>query len=367
MQYEQALEIIKAKQSLGIKPGLSAVEALLKKMGSPQEKLRVIHIAGTNGKGTVANLIASGLSACGLRVGLFTSPWVVDYREQISINGAYIPKERLCEYISLYGGEGVTEFELFTAVMYKYFYDERVDYAVVECGMGGKLDATNALSHPQLCVITSVSMDHTDFLGKSLCDIASQKAGIIKNGCACVLYPNPACEAVFENRCKETGSRLIKVREQGDFKKNNLAVAGECLAFLGQCAQLEYPALPARQEYLADNMMLDGAHNEDGARALLKALPAGDITAVISMMADKDYDSYLRIIAPRCKSIIATEASNPRALSAQKLARAAAAYCGSVAAQPDPHLALKAARERGGFILVCGSFFLARDLRKDML
>ena len=148
MQYEQALEIIKAKQSLGIKPGLSAVEALLKKMGSPQENLRVIHIAGTNGKGTVANLIASGLSACGLRVGLFTSPWVVDYREQISINGAYIPKERLCEYISLYGGEGVTEFELLTAVMYKYFYEERVDYAVVECGMGGKLDATNALSHP---------------------------------------------------------------------------------------------------------------------------------------------------------------------------------------------------------------------------
>lgn len=366
MNYDAAIDIMQKKQSLGVKPGLSSVSSLLSKMGNPQEKVKIIHIAGTNGKGTVANLIANALADCGLKTGLFTSPWVVDYREQIQINGAFIPKERFSEYVAEYENEPVTEFELLTAVMYKYFADEKVDYAVVECGMGGALDATNAFTHPELAVITSVSMDHTAFLGNSVKEIAAQKAGIIKNNSVCILYPNPECEEVFERRCAETGSRIIKIPPQSDFKKNNIAVAKECIAYLRRCARVEYPSLPARQEMFG-GIMLDGAHNENGARALLNNLPPEHITAVISMMADKDCNAYLKIIAPRCRKIITTETSNPRTLAAQNLAEIAGRYCNSVTYEKNPHKALELAKKENMFILVCGSFFLARDIRKDLI
>lgn len=355
------------KESLGIKPGLSNVSSLLSKMGDPQERLRIIHIAGTNGKGTVASLIAGGLESCGLKVGLFTSPWVVDYREQISINGEYIPENRFAEYVCQYTNEPATEFELLTAIMYKYFYDEQVDYAVVECGMGGELDSTNAFTHPELCVITSVSLDHMDFLGDSLQKIASQKAGIIKENSVCILYPNPHCESVFSEKCTQTGSRLIRVKDSGSFRANNLAVAKECMAYLHQCVQLEYPSLPARQEMIGPSLMLDGAHNVNGAMALYSVLPDQNITAVISMMADKDCDSYLRIIAPRCKKIITTETSNRRTLPAERLAAIARNYCSNVICEKIPLQAVELAKKDDHFVLVCGSFFLARDVRKDLI
>ena len=326
MDYQTALDIMQNKQSLGIKPGLSSIKSLLAKMGDPQEKIKIIHIAGTNGKGTVANLISNGLVSCGLKTGLFTSPWVTDYREQIQLNGNFIPKERFAYYVEQYYTEPVTEFELLTAIMFRYFADENVDYAVVECGMGGALDATNAFTRPEVAVITSVSMDHTAFLGNTVKEIAAQKAGIIKDNSVCVLYPNPLCEEIFEERCKQTGSRLIKIKQQHDFRKNNLAVARECMAYLGQCAHLDYPVLPARQERFG-NILLDGAHNENGAHALVDSLPLENITAVIAMMADKDCDSYLKIIAPRCRKIITTETSNPRTLAAENLAEIAGRYC----------------------------------------
>ena len=366
MDYQSAIDIMQNKQSLGVKPGLSSITSLLTKMCNPQEKIKIIHIAGTNGKGTVANLIANGLMSCGLKVGLFTSPWITDYREQIQLDGSYIPKDRFAQYVEQYHKEPVTEFELLTAIMYKYFADENVDYAVVECGMGGALDATNAFAHPELAVITSVSMDHTAFLGNTVKEIAAQKAGIIKDNSVCVLYPNPHCEDVFEDRCNHTGSRLIKIRQQHDFKKNNLALALECMEYLGQCAHLEYPVLPARQEKF-DNLMLDGAHNENGAQALAENLPFENIIAVISMMADKDCNSYLKIIAPRCRKIITTETSNPRTLAAENLAEIAGRYCNCVSCEKDPHKALELAKRENMFTLVCGSFFLARDIRKDLI
>lgn len=366
MNIKSAVEIIKNKQSLGIRPRLSNIKALLADMGEPQERLKIIHIAGTNGKGTVAAMISNAIRACGLKAGLFTSPWVVDYREQIQINGSFITEEELAAYIVEYADYDVTEFELLTAIMYKYFADKNVDYAVVECGMGGALDATNAFTRPELAVITSVSMDHTAFLGNTLDDIARQKAGIIKNDSVCVLYPNPRCEAVIEKKCAQTNSRLIKVPQQSSFIKNNLAVARECMAFLGLCAHIEYPSLPARQEVFG-TVMLDGAHNENGAWALLQALPFENITAVISMMADKDCDAYLRLIAPRCRKVIATQAPNPRTLPAEKLAEIAGRYCDQVLVVKEPHEALAIAKKENRFTLVCGSFFLAREIRKDLL
>ena len=137
MNYNQSLDYITKKQSLGIQPGLSRISALLERMDNPQDKIKIIHIAGTNGKGTVANYIACSLAANGFKVGLFTSPWIFDYREQIQINGEYITKEDFAFYVSKYNENDCTEFEFLTAVMYKYFSDNNVDYAVVECAMGG--------------------------------------------------------------------------------------------------------------------------------------------------------------------------------------------------------------------------------------
>ncbi len=367
MNYTDALNLICSKQRLVIKTGLCRIEALLNKMDNPQNKIKVIHIAGTNGKGTVSNIIAKGLTDCGYKVGLFTSPWVIDYREQIQINGEFIPENVFADYVNQYKTEDVTEFELLTAIMYKYFADEKVDYAVVECGMGGKGDATNVIAHPKLCVITSVSIDHTNFLGTTLEDIAAEKSGIIKENSTVVLYPNSKCEGVFVNRCNETNSKLIKVKDMGNFKDNNLETASQCLAFLRQCIHLNYVQLPARQEYIGENIMLDGAHNKDGALALREYLPNKKITAVIGMMRDKDINAYLEILAPFFEKIITVTVDNPRAITAKELAKIAEKYCKNVSACENSHSAVRLAKKDNNFILVCGSFYLAREIRKDLL
>lgn len=367
MNYTDALNLICSKQRLVIKTGLSRVDTLLNKMGNPQNQIKVIHIAGTNGKGTVSNMIADSLIKCGYKVGLFTSPWITDYREQIQINGKFIPENAFADYVQQYKDEDVTEFEFLTAIMYRYFADEKVDYAVVECGMGGKGDSTNVVQHPELCVITSVSIDHTNFLGTTLEEIAAEKAGIIKENSMVVLYPNTACEKIFENRCMETNSRLIKVRDMGNFKDNNLETASQCLAFLRQCVHLNYVQLPARQEYIGDNMMIDGAHNKDGALALRDFLPNKKITAVIGMMKDKDIDAYLKILAPHFEKIITVTVDNPRSISASDLAEIAKKYCNNVEICENPHIAVSLAKQDNNFILICGSFYLAREIRKDLI
>ena len=160
MNYDNALNLILQKQSLGIKPGLTRIYELLNKMDNPQDKINIIHIAGTNGKGTTAAALSNALIKSGKKVGLFTSPWTEDYREQIKINGNMITEEEFAFYVEKYIDCDATEFELVTAIMYKYFADENVDFAVVECGMGGKGDATN-VEKKNISIITSVAIDHT--------------------------------------------------------------------------------------------------------------------------------------------------------------------------------------------------------------
>ena len=192
MNYDNALNLILQKQSLGIKPGLTRIYELLNKMDNPQDKINIIHIAGTNGKGTTAAALSNALIKSGKKVGLYTSPWTEDYREQIKINGNMITEE---EYIDC----DATEFELVTAIMYKYFADENVDFAVVECGMGGKGDATN-VEKKNISIITSVAIDHTAFLGSTLEEIAAEKSGIIKPDSVCILYPTLNVSA-FLKKC----------------------------------------------------------------------------------------------------------------------------------------------------------------------
>lgn len=357
MIYDEALNFILGKQSLGIMPGLTRIINLLETMGNPQNDIKIIHIAGTNGKGTVAKTINNALINAGNKVGLFSSPWIDDYREQIQINNEFISKEQFASYVAKYKDNDCTEFEFLTAIMYKYFADSKVDYAVVECGMGGKGDSTN-VEESNISVITSISLDHTAFLGNTVEQIAEEKSGILRKNSTCVLYPNPDVEHKFEDKCK----KLVKVKEQENFKKNNLATANAVLELLGvptveQCAEL-----PARQEYVG-SVMLDGAHNKNGAQALEPYLPNGNVTAVIGMMKDKDVDGYLSIIAPHLNKIITTTPDNPRSMPADELKHLAQKYCNDVVAVDSSNEAVALAKHDENFKLVCGSFYLAREVR----
>lgn len=365
MQYEEALKFILNKQSLGIMPGLERINKMLNEMGNPQNKLKIIHVAGTNGKGTVAATICRALINQGYKTGLFSSPWVIDYREQIQINNSFISKSELAFYINKYKNNDCSEFEFLTAIMYKYFYDSGVDYAVVECGMGGMGDATN-VENKNISVITSVAIDHTAFLGDTIEKIAIEKSGIIKENSVCILYPNHQCESVFENKCIETSSKLIKVEETGNYKLNNLNTVKAVLNVLSVNDDVSLVSLPARQEIIS-NIMLDGAHNIDGAKALAKNFLKNDITAVIGMMKDKDVDGYLSIIAPKCKKIVTTSPDNPRTISADELKLHAEKYCSEVIAIGNPIEALNYAMSDKNFSLVSGSFYLARDIREYIL
>lgn len=357
MIYDEALNFILGKQSLGIMPGLTRIINLLETMGNPQNDIKIIHIAGTNGKGTVAKTINNALINAGNKVGLFSSPWIEDYREQIQINNEFISKKKFASYVAKYKDNDCTEFEFLTAIMYKYFADSKVDYAVVECGMGGKGDSTN-VEESNISVITSISLDHTAFLGNTVERIAEEKSGILRKNSTCVLYPNPDVEYIFEDKCK----KLVKVKEHGIFKKNNLATANAVLELLGvptveQCAEL-----PARQEYVG-SVMLDGAHNKNGAQALEPYLPNGNVTAVIGMMKDKDVDGYLSVIAPHLNRIITTTPENPRSMPAEELKHLAQKYCKDVVAVDSSNEAVALAKQDENFKLVCGSFYLAREVR----
>ena len=357
MIYNEALNFILGKQSLGIMPGLTRIMNMLEIMGNPQYDIKIIHIAGTNGKGTVAKTINNALIDSGNKVGLFSSPWIDDYREQIQINNEFISEEDFASYVDKYKDNDCTEFEFLTAIMYKYFADSKVDYAVIECGMGGKGDSTN-VEQSNISVITSISLDHTAFLGDTVEQIAEEKSGILRKNSTCVLYPNPDIEHIFEGKCKN----LVIVNEHGNFKKNNLATANAVLELLGvptveQCAEL-----PARQEYIG-SVMLDGAHNKNGAQALEPYLPIGKVTAVIGMMKDKDVDGYLSIIAPHLNRIITTTPDNPRSMPAEELKQLAQKYCNDVVAVDSSNEAVALAKQDENFKLVCGSFYLAREVR----
>lgn len=363
MNYSEALNLILNKQSLGIMPGLARISELLDEMGNPQNELNIVHIAGTNGKGTVACTIADTLTQNGYKTGLFTSPWIYSYREQIQIDNTFISKEDLAYYIEKYQQNDCTEFEMLTAIMYRYFADKKVDYAVVECGMGGLGDSTN-VEKENLAVITSIALDHTDFLGDTIEKIAYEKAGIIKENCTCILYPNPQVEHIFEQVCEEKNAKLIKVNCDSDepFFAKNLHTAHYAVHQLGLNVGVNL-SHPIGRQCSINNIFLDGGHNVDAAKALEPYVDGS--VALIGMMKDKNVDGYLSIIAPHCKKIITVTVSNPRAMPANELKQTALEYCDDVISIDNPVKALHYGRENG-LDLICGSFYLIREIIKEL-
>jgi dihydrofolate synthase/folylpolyglutamate synthase len=255
MDIESALEKLFSLHTFGIKLGLDNINHFLKYLGNPQENLKVFHVAGSNGKGSTSSFIASILMEFGYKVGLYTSPHFIKFNERIQINGSQIPDDYLAKFISQnydYIEENkLTFFEVTTAIAFKYFFENKTDYAVIETGLGGRLDATNVLN-PLAVLITSISLEHTSILGSTLKDIAGEKAGIIKNNSQVFTGRLPVeAETVIDEKCKETNSKCYKIEDYVIINGNDLELYTEEI-------ELDDWSMPLRGQYQKFNAALAG-------------------------------------------------------------------------------------------------------------
>lgn len=384
------LEDLAARRRFGMKPGLDTMRAIMAALGEPQRRLRSIHIAGTNGKGAVAAMLDACLRASGARVGRYTSPHLVQINERFFLDGRPVDDatlERLAEKtgaaISRPGFEEVTFFEALTAVAFLLYAEAQVDWAVLECGLGGRLDATN-VCEPALSVITRIGLDHCDWLGDTLAKIAAEKAGIVKPGIPVVLGANePEVRSVVADRARDCGSPFFYAPDLvaedeipdgfslgGRFNRENALTALAALKVLTKSVGsrlapsltegLRTTVWPGRFQRVG-RFLVDGAHNPPAATALASALKEtglGRLSLVAGFCGDKDVSDVLRILAPYVKVGLAVKTNNPRSLSAEATAERMSAA--GILARPMPSLkaALAAAR---GQTLVCGSLFLAGE------
>jgi len=415
MTYAETLTHIYALGRFGIKPGLERIEKLLRALGDPQDAFRALHVVGTNGKGSTASCLASILSAGGYRTGLFTSPHLISFTERIRVDGVEIAEEAvasLAERVLGAAPPGTTFFEIVTALAALFFAEAGVQLAVMEAGMGGRADATNAFSG-LITALTPISLEHTDYLGEGIAQIAEEKAGICKPGAPIVCgRQQPEALAVIEAQAARIGAPLyrlgtefdadwqddtlsyrgisldlekVKVGLSGSYQKGNaalalaaaevLAPAGFPLAPEALVAGLERVRWPGRMEFVAGlpRILLDGAHNPAGAAALAEALGEivrGRLFLVLGVMGDKELSGMLDPLLPLCDRVYAVEPGIERALPAKELASACrrlgtrAIAAGSVARG----LALaKEEAQPGDLVVVCGSLFTVGEARGVLL
>lgn len=348
MNYTEARRYVEDASVYGIVPGLSNITKLCDKLDNPQDKIKIIHIAGTNGKGSTGAFIESVLINAGLRTGRFATPAVFDYREQFKINGDKITKNQYAKYITKVSDIAdkmtphPTPFEIETAAAFLYFYSEKCDVAVIETGMGGKGDATNVISKSLVSVITSIGKDHTKFLGESIEEIAKEKAGIIKeNGTVVTSYQSDDVMAVLEKECRIKNAKLIvagktnyKISLNGDYQRINAGVA-ECV-----CREIGISEESIKQGFLntvwngrfekicrEPDFIIDGAHNVNGVKALLENL---DISKkrifIIGVFKDKDYEKMAEIAAPYAETIYTVTPKGSRGLCNKELSKTFSKY-----------------------------------------
>lgn len=385
MNYISLIEELKKRGSV---PGLDAIEGLLEELGHPEDNLKVVHIAGTNGKGSIFAYLSSILIAAGFKVGRYISPTISCYEERFQINGEYITKDELARLYNIVEeamkreeektGLKPTLFEVETAISFLYFKEEKVDYALIEVGMGGRMDATNVIRHPELTVISSISYDHQAFLGDTLEEIAWQKAGIIKESCPVVLSENSdeVCKVIEQEATKKkvkcieikpTDYEVLSETPYGstflwkeqryetklpgrhqvsnavtalaaseylfrkDYEKNNArkAIAEELDEMNVKSAQqggIIRTCWPGRLEVLKKEPLFyrDGAHNPDGAKKLAaflqKYFTNKKIIYIMGVLKDKEYKKMLRYLMPMAKEVYVFNPKNERGLSAQILA-----------------------------------------------
>ncbi len=372
MTFDQCMQYIHQTVWLGSRPGLSRTRELLARMGNPEKKLRFIHVVGTNGKGSSSAMLSLILSRAGYRVGTFVSPYIVHFNERIQINGEPISDEDLCDIVSFVKphaeamADPPTEFELITGVGFEYFTRQQCDLVVLEAGMGGALDSTNVIEMPLVSLFTAIGLDHKEQLGDTVAAIAKTKAGILKPGTEAVFNGEEA-EAlpVIQEACHALGipltvpdySRLqiydsdltgstfdygaykgLRVGLAGLHQVQNAVTVMEAVAALGRQGVpvseaalrfgLENVRWPARFEVLSSRplVVFDGAHNLNGATKLKENIEryftGRNVVMLMGVMADKDYGAMLDLLMPTCKMLYAVTPNNPRALPAERLAKA---------------------------------------------
>lgn len=404
--------------TFGMMPGLDRIKILLEKLGNPEKSLRCIHVAGTNGKGTVCSFIASVLTQAGYKTGLYTSPYIVDFRERIRIDNEMISEtelecvtETVRTEIEKLRSEDIiiTEFEAVTAAAFLYYKNQSCDFVVLETGLGGRFDATNVIERPLASVITSVSLDHVQILGNTVSEIAYEKCGIIKNNCPVVTNSAqlPDVLKVIKEQSEVNFSSLtiadvsaIKIIDDA-IKGSNIFYGGRnifvpfpgkhqtenCITALTVIDLLKEQGIaisekavregiaktrnPARCEVVSDSplVILDGCHNEDSAKALCevleKHLNGKKITALMGMMADKDIDKVLMLLLKHFDCVLTVTPSNPRAITAKELAEKINRF-GTKSQSFDN---IKDAYEyainsidKNEVLIVCGSLYLCSDV-----
>ena len=424
MKYQEAMKYITEVGNFGSNYGLERTYKLLELLDNPQDKLKIIHVAGTNGKGSTTAMITSMLKGCGYKVGMYTSPFLEEFEERIQINGENIPKEKLAQLITKIkyavdkvieeGYNHPTEFEIITVLMFLYFATEEVDFAVVEVGLGGRLDSTNVIT-PILSVITSISFDHTNLLGNTLEEIAAEKAGIIKSCIPTVIYPQEeVAEIVISSKCQELDSKLYKINKEdakliniikedkiyqqvkvklddeydvklpllGEHQILNLAVALKALEVIKDKApKLNMESIVksiatvrwnGRLEIMSNSpyVVIDGAHNIQGITQLNKNINKyfeyKDMYLILGILADKDVEHMVKVITPKAKKVFTVTPNSMRAETAEELMNEVKKYNESCEAYNDYKNAFEDALKlckKDDLLLISGSLYMIGEMR----
>lgn len=378
MNYDEVLKRINSRNQFGIRPGLKRIKRLLELLGDPQDRLKFIHVAGTNGKGSVCKMLSLILEKSSYKTGLFISPYVIDFRERFQINNTMISKNDLVEifetvepFLNILDKEGefVTEFELITAMSFLYFLKNNCDVVILEVGLGGKFDATNVIKSSVLSIIMSISFDHTKILGSTIEKIAKEKAGILKKNGKLILYNQEFKSAEYvikleaeKKNCKVlepdldefkvifesvVGTKFIYKNKEyflklcGRHQIKNVSVVFKAIENLKDFLityenikdALESISFPARFDVISKNPMVivDGAHNFSSInilkRNLIKFFGGKNIIGIAAMLKDKDVDSCLKDILPLFSKVVVTKINNPRSLCENEIFDISSKYC----------------------------------------
>ncbi|MBQ7499983.1 MAG: bifunctional folylpolyglutamate synthase/dihydrofolate synthase [Clostridia bacterium] len=423
MEIKQARQLFKDKVRNGSFLGLERIAALMRELGDPQNDLKYIHIAGTNGKGSTAAMLESILRTAGYSTGLYTSPALTEFNERIRSNGSMISDDELeelipavseaAERVKAAGFDTVSEFEFVTALGFLYFKTKTTDIVILEVGLGGRLDATNVIRSPLAAVITAIGIDHTDRLGGTISEISAEKAAIIKPGCAVVSYDQvEEARTVIEKKAEECGTTAV-FADNGKIRPSAISV--DCQTFdYKDHKEISIPLIGRHQLYNAavvletvdilrasgfnipedavrsgmktvewrgrlqllgkdPPILLDGAHNVHGVTALIGSLkelfPGERFIFVCGFMADKEYEKMLEIASGICEYMITlAPEGNSRAAHSKVLAEAAGKFCEKVYAAETPGSALDKAlelRSHTSLPICCfGTLYMSGDIRK---
>ncbi|MBR4445868.1 MAG: bifunctional folylpolyglutamate synthase/dihydrofolate synthase [Solobacterium sp.] len=395
MQYNEEWVMARRNRYHGLQPLRNA----LHHAGDPDDALRIVHIAGTNGKGSTVRFLSDILQAQGYRVGTFTSPHLMHHRDRICINGAWIPQDVFCaylkEYLDVIEREDLGMFEIDCLIAFSWFAKEQVDYAIIEAGLGGRLDNTNVIKRSELSIIATIGKDHTSVLGERIQQIAFEKAGIIKeNGRVLAGTQNSHALAVIRERAKRMHASFVRPKPfyslsagmfrydddlytlsyKASYQCENASLALEAARMLGvdihsACVHeaVSRSTWPGRFEVMQEKplLILDGAHNEEGIQALVRSLHAlpKPRTVVFSALSDKPFLSMCALVSAHCEDVLVTTFLDERAADPHVLAKAGYRYI------PDYKKAIAEAEKQSenGTVIVTGSLHFISAVREYIL